>query len=149
MREFKSKPFSDGTITTLTERDLIYWYKSCHQKIELIKAYRHFTNQGLKDSKDAIEACYGIDPNTGHKSLPTIHGEQELLRIFEKHSTNCPPPKLTMEEILNLFKVALENGEKLHFTDELEIIETTCKNIRKNGGLEAISRKVEEFIDKI
>ena len=109
------------------------------KKIAVIKELRSMSGMGLKESKDAVESC---QPNYSFGD-PTYDFDA-LEALFAKYCE--PTASMDKAEFMHIIEGAIDNMESLHFTNMLDAVETLCKNIRENGGLEAINKKNARFL---
>jgi hypothetical protein len=112
--------------------------------IGLIKEYRTFTGDGLKNSKDAMEECRNGTSSTG--GYPGI-SFRLVVKAFKKRSTHVP--KITREQMMNLVETAFDAMDGLYMDDYLLALEMMCKGIRKQGGTKKVVEKIENFIEAL
>lgn len=110
--------------------------------ISLIKLYREFTNCELKKAKETIETALEPDSSAFSSKL----NADEIISIFKNVSYS---PHITDEQFLNMVERAIKSKHVYHFEDQLDAVETLCKNIRRRGGLNVIAKEYEDFIDAI
>lgn len=110
------------------------------EKIRLIKHYRAVSSLGLKEAKNAIESCESCNGNYDLDMLKELFASASGIRLV---------PEITKEELMNMISDALDAGDALHMTNALDVIELFCKNVRAKGGLEAISKERQEFLESI
>lgn len=121
------------------------------EKIQLIKAFREFTNQGLKDSKDFVERY-----QTASQATPTKDGYTRWVFDYNKmwedvttlYSNEHYDP-MTKDEFLALIGHAIDVADTLCFPDMLTCAETLLANIKASGGLDAIAKKRAQFINNL
>ena len=115
--------------------------------IQTIKRLREFTNFGLRESKDLVDAIKKPGPITNGFNSTSLSRE-DIYELFKKFSVQ-EIPALTKEEFLQVLSDAIDAGDKLYYTDMIDIVVQTCTNIRQNGGLTAIAKKIHKFINDI
>ncbi len=108
------------------------------KKIGCIKEFHAFTNMGLKDSKNAVETI----PLDGNNNMRP----DKIVELFEKYAVKI---ELSKEELLQIFSDALDVADKMYFRDPIAVIMTTCINIQKIGGVNAIALQVHNFINNL
>jgi hypothetical protein len=123
--------------------------------INTIKELRSFTGFGLRESKDLVDAIKKTHPLPAQNAMSSIGGYNQPLttlelddiyKLFKQYSINTPDP-LSKEEFLAILGDAIDAGDKLYYTDMIDVVEQTCKNIRKEGGLQKIAEKIHKFVD--
>jgi len=124
------------------DMDYVLGQAKLGKKIALIKELRNMSGMGLKESKDAVETCMcGPLSSNGY---PTEYDLVAIEALFAKYCE--PTTSMDKPEFMNIIEGAIDNMESLHFTNMLDAVETLCKNIRENGGLEAINKKNARFL---
>ena len=113
------------------------------RKISLIKRYRAVTNYGLKDSKDAIEACQVYSATSGNQEYDL----EKLVALFE--AQGMKRHSVTKEQFMKILEKAIDGGDELYCEDMLEAVATLCHNLKKKGGLRYIELRRELFINKL
>ena len=125
----------DGQHCSLNLNDIRDFTRG-HQKIPLIKEYRWITGKGLKDSKDAVEEVL-INNN-----------EESMVELFKKAIGHSIEP-YTKEEFMFLIENAIDNMDKLAFTDMLEATMVLLNNVKNNGGLKQLAEDRDKFLNNI
>ena len=107
-------------------------------KIAAIKEFRRVTGMGLKDSKDAVERC-------GYSSTNPDLLVEEFIKHGGDNVEGVVEP-LTKQEFMYIIDEAIDAMPTYHCKDMVECVEFLCKNIRANGGLDAIATEREKFL---
>lgn len=110
------------------------------QKIGLIKLLRSVSGLGLRDSKDAIEACqYGVSGE---------YRKEHLQDTFKKYLIDYPEP-YTKEEFMNLVENAVDNMDVYMFPSMVHAVDALLDNIKQRGGLNRIAEERDDYLDAI
>ena len=128
-------------------------YHSRKSTVGLIKEWRAFTGQGLKESKDAIEKALFKTSTTMPNGYVT-YGDSpwnkdsydSVLAAFAEHAHVS---ELSREEFIHIIEGAIDNMSSFHFNDMLDATMVCLENIKKNGGLAAIAEKNYRFLEGI
>ena len=72
---------------------------------------------------------------------------EEQYKIFAE-MLDVSSVTLTKEQFLKMIEDAIDNGEKFYMT-QLEAVHLLCDNLTKLGGLEAVAKRLSNFVDKI
>lgn len=109
-----------------------------NQKISLIKEFRAVSGLGLKDSKDMVEKFYS---NIGWN-------KDGLIDAFKQYAGMTPEP-YTKDEFMHLVERAIDSMDDYHFTDMIQAVETMLHNVQSKGGLKALAKERDTFLNNI
>ena len=135
MKEFFTRP--DGQEVSM-DLEKIAQFAHNNQKIDIIKEFRFVSGLGLKDSKDAVEKFQ-------RSNNYDIEG---LLDAFRHHAGITSEP-YTKEEFMHLVERTVDSMDDYHFTDMIQAVETMFNNVKNKGGLDALAKERDKFINKI
>jgi hypothetical protein len=114
------------------------------KKIGLIKELRSVSGNGLKDAKDAIEAC-----RNGNSGSNGYGYDMDKLRDEFGKYIDLPVPSVTKEQFIGMIEDAIDCTETMHYKDMLDAVHTLCSNMKMNGGLEVVAKKNQRFLEAI
>lgn len=117
------------------------------EKIPLIKEIRGISNLSLKESKELIEK-YQIPNPISDAYQPHKYDEKGLLDEFLSRA-NIHPDPFTKEEFMHTLENAIDNMNVFAFKDMLTAVHALCHNIEEKGGLEALAKERDNFLNNI
>jgi len=121
-------------IKTSLDLDTIREYTRGGEKIPLIKEFRFATGKGLKDSKDAVESCWG--------------DREGMVELF-RQNIGCICEPYTKQEFLHLIENAVDNMHHLAYDDMLDATMAMLTNVKNSGGLEKLAKDRDKFLNNI
>jgi hypothetical protein len=106
------------------------------RRIQVIKEVRRVTGFGLKESKDLVEKYMAV-------------GDADALVDRIKDIAKICPDPYTKEEFMALIERAIDTMDTYHFTDMLSAVDALLTNVKLKGGLEALAKERDKFLNAI